>query len=104
MKKSLLSILAIGFISYCSNAQTSNNFKKETEKWKKELYLNGEVGQPCSDNAYEWSEKNKDYYFGMQEIQSIEFDFNKDGIKDGFFISLLKTVLGEMELVLISLC
>ncbi|WP_435254735.1 hypothetical protein [Tenacibaculum sp. A30] len=85
MKKSLLPILTIGLMTYGCNAQTSTDFKTETEKWKKELHLNGEVGPPCSDNAYEWSEKNKGYYFGMQEIQSMESDFNKDGVKDGLF-------------------
>jgi len=88
MKKIIFPIVAIGLMSYTSNAQQKpSDFNTEIEKWKKELVLNGEVGKPCreDDNWDKWQEENPNAYFGLEEIQSMEYDFNSDGIKDGLF-------------------
>jgi hypothetical protein len=88
MKKNILPIIAIGLMTYsCSAQQKTSEFKTETEKWKKELIANGEVGNPCrEDNDWQkWQEDNPKAYFGLQETQSSESDFNSDGIRDGLF-------------------
>ena len=79
----LITICIIGFS--CSSSALPPSFDIEVEKWKTELFLNGEVGPPCIADYNEWSEMYPDYYWGMQEIQSIESDFNSDGIQDALF-------------------
>jgi hypothetical protein len=97
MKKNILSIIAIGLvISSCSAQQKPSEFKTETEKWKKELILSGAVGNTCrEDNDWQkWQEDNPKAYFGLQEIQSSESDFNSDGIRDGLFYFSAKNCVG----------
>jgi len=67
--------------------RNSSEFDKEVEKWKQELYDNGEVGKPCREdnNWQKWIEDNPGFYFGQQKVESIETDYNSDGIKDGLF-------------------
>jgi len=88
MKKYIFSIIVIGLMTFNLNAQQkSSYFNTEIEKWKIELVVNGEVGNPCrKDNDWnKWQNENPNAYFGLQKIQSIESDFNLDGIKDGLF-------------------
>ena len=59
-----------------------SDLNAEIEKWKKELYLNKEVGPECIEDYAKWAEDNPDYYFGLQETKTIESDFNSDGIND----------------------
>jgi hypothetical protein len=68
--------------SELESKRSSLDFDNEIEKWKKELLLNGEVGPPCKDDYQKWTEENPNYYWGMQEIQILESDFNLDKIKD----------------------
>ena len=67
--------------------QNTSEFKIETEKWKKELLASGLVGKPCREDRdlQKWEEENPNAYWGLQEIQSRESDFNSDGIRDGLF-------------------
>ncbi|HCE53841.1 MAG TPA: hypothetical protein DER05_02115 [Lutibacter sp.] len=88
MKKYIFSFIIIGLIVFKSHSQQkSPYFNTEIEKWKIELVANGEVGNPCrKDNDVEkWMKANPNAYFGLQKIQSIESDFNSDGIIDGLF-------------------
>ena len=62
--------------------KNSNIFLNEIEKWKKELYLNGEVGPPCGKDYQKWTEENPNYYWGMQKTKTLISDFNADDIKD----------------------
>ncbi len=97
MKKYIFSIFVIGLMTFNLNAQQkSSYFNTEIEKWKIELVVNGEVGKPCrKDNDYQkWDKENPTAYFGLQKIQSIESDFNADGIKDGLFYFPAKNCVG----------
>ena len=88
MKKNILPIIAIALITSSCNAQEkTSDLQTESEKWQKELILNGEVGNPCrEDNDWQkWMKENPGAYFGLKEVQSSESDFNSDGIKDGLF-------------------
>ena len=62
--------------------KNSNIFLHEIEKWKKELYLNGEVGPPCGKDYQKWTEENPNYYWGMQETKTLISDFNADNVND----------------------
>ncbi|WP_296385900.1 hypothetical protein [Winogradskyella sp.] len=97
MKKNIIPIIAIGLMTYSCNAQQkATDFINETEKWKKELVTNGEVGNPCREdnNSQKWQEENPKAYLGLQEIQSSESDFNSDGIKDGLFYFSAENCVG----------
>ena len=59
---------------------------KRSEKWKKELLFNGEVGPPCSEDYVKWGEDNPDVYYGLpKKIDHKTSDFNNDG-KDDFLL------------------
>lgn len=88
MKRILLSALIISLTtSSCKAQEKKFDFKIEIEKWTRELISNGEVGNPCreDDDWEKWQKENPKAYFGLQEIESSESDFNSDGIKDGLF-------------------
>ena len=72
----------------------SLDFKTETEKWKTELLLNGEVGPPCKSDFQKWTEENPNYYWGMQKIDSLLYDFNGDGIKDALLFFPAENCVG----------
>lgn len=72
----------------------SIDFELEVGKWKKELFLNGEVGPPCKDDYQKWTEENPNYYWGMQEISSLKNDFNSDNITDGLFFFPAENCVG----------
>ena len=62
---------------------TGQFIKQETEKWKKELSLNGEIGTPCEADYMKWNAKNPESYYGQpSEINSRIFDINGDGKDD----------------------
>ncbi|UAM99726.1 hypothetical protein K8354_07945 [Polaribacter litorisediminis] len=88
MKKNILSIIVTALmIISCNNQEKKTDLQIESEKWQKELLLNREVGKPCRE-GYEfqkWREENPEVYYGLEQVQSVETDFNSDGIKDGLF-------------------
>lgn len=101
----LLSLLSFTAVIGKSQLKTLD-FNTEIEKWKTELFYNGEVGPPCADsyedkiNKYpkcqEWMEKYPAFYFGLSKIQSKFFDFNSDGVTDGlFFFTATNCVCGN---------
>lgn len=88
MKKIILSTYVIALMTcICSAQQKTSEFKIETEKWKKELLANGQVGNPCPEGTdwEKWEEENPNLVFGLRDIQSSESDFNSDGIRDALF-------------------
>jgi hypothetical protein len=101
----LLSLLSLTVV-IGKGQQKKLDFNTEIEKWKTELFNNGEVAPPC-DNSYEdkinkyptcqeWMQKYPDYYFGLSKIESKLFDFNSDGITDGlFFFPAINCVCGN---------
>ncbi len=85
MMKQLFFLIGCIAAVNCNCQTKSFDYTAEVEKWKTELLLNGEVGPPCTEPYQKWIEKNPNYYFGLQKIESKMFDFNSDGIKDGLF-------------------
>ena len=76
-------------ISLCScqpkeAAPTKPDAKVEIAKWKRQLFLNREVGTPCdSTNPEGWAQKNPEVYYGFPDsIHSKVFDENNDKIND----------------------
>ena len=67
---------------YNADKNEVSDLNTEIEKWKKELYLNKEVGPECIEDYAKWAEDNPGYYYGLQETKTIESDFNSDGIND----------------------
>jgi hypothetical protein len=91
MKSNILLVFLMAFVFYChrltdQNATNDiNQFVKiETEKWKKELLLNGEIGMPCDpNNQEEWAKNNPDVFYGLPDSINIKlFDVNNDKIND----------------------
>ena len=80
----LVIVMTISYFKNFYNAGKNEvlDLNAEIEKWKKELYLNKEVGPECIEDYAKWAEDNPDYYFGLQETKTIESDFNSDGIND----------------------
>lgn len=96
MKKQILFVTIWVTAINCNSQTKSIDFKPEVEKWKTELFLNGEVGPPCSENHNKWIEENPNYYWGMQKVQSKTFDMNSDGLNDGlFFFPAIDCVSGK---------
>ena len=76
-------------LSCKQNALTSESnqadfLKFQIENWKKELVINGQVGQPCTADAEQWSAKNPERYYGLPKdsIKSKSFDANNDSRTD----------------------
>ncbi|MEM4261217.1 MAG: hypothetical protein QXG00_08285 [Candidatus Woesearchaeota archaeon] len=65
--------------------EIENIFELELEKWKLELFLNGEVGPPCEKDYNKWAKKYPQYYWGLQPINSKYYDANNDGVEDVLF-------------------
>lgn len=89
--KSVLSIVFIaGVIISCQHQPRQNGIgnikqfsKAETERWKKELLLNGDIGTPCEEDYMKWNAENPESYYGLPpEISSRIFDINGDGKDD----------------------
>ncbi len=107
MKNKIL-LLTIVIVTFGCNRQNSiSDLKTEKEKWKTELQLNGEVGSSCIgkngkftiQDEEKWMKKNPNTSWGMQEFNSIENDFNSDGIKDClFYFSPISCVGGNVEI------
>ena len=57
--------------------------KFQIENWKKQLYINGEVGNPCQDNVDKWAAENPERYYGLpKKVFFKTSDANDDKIKD----------------------
>ncbi len=85
MKTSLI-LLSIILLVSCQKKEINRNelIAKEVQLWKKELLLNGEVGNPCGNNVDSWSAQNPDRFYGLPKdsIKSKSFDVNNDKIND----------------------
>ena len=90
MKSISLTVLLAALLFSCrrptdQNATNDiNQFVKiETEKWKKELLISGEVGGPCEEDYMKWNEKYPESYYGLPDtIQFKTVDMNGDGKND----------------------
>lgn len=63
---------------------TDQFINTKIEAWKKELVLNGEVGNPCHENVDSWSAENPERFYGLpkEAITVKKFDANNDKIVD----------------------
>lgn len=75
-------IIILCLFSNSFGQQKELDFELEIEKWKRELFLNKEVGPPCYKDYHQWMEDNPDFYYGLQPITISQYDFNKDDITD----------------------
>lgn len=86
MKSKIIVIVLIFLAISCQQKGekiTKPDVKIEIENWKKELVVNGEVGNPCQDNVDKWSAENPDRFYGLPKaIISKSFDANNDKIND----------------------
>jgi hypothetical protein len=95
MRTLFIPLIASIFLASCDNQSSEQNpdINLELEKWKKELQINGEVGPPCYD-IEKWAEENPSTYWGMQEIETSNFDINTDGVIDGLYYFPAENCLG----------
>lgn len=90
MKSISLTVLLAALLFSCrrpTDQNATNNInqlvKAETEKWKKELLISGEVGGPCEEDYMKWNEKYPESYYGLPDtIHSKIIDMNGDGKND----------------------
>ena len=90
MKSLFFMAVLIAFFVSCDSPSGKNGIQGmdqrisyETQKWKKELLLNGEIGTPCEEDYMKWNAKNPESYYGLpREISSRIFDLNGDGKDD----------------------
>ena len=82
MKKHILYFTSLIIASSCSEAIKQPDLNSELEKWKLEMQSNGIVGPPCIEDYEKWSIENPNDYYGLQDVTTLEDDFNSDGIKD----------------------
>ncbi len=89
--KSICQAVSLAVLMFSCHQQSGhdakNDFsqfvKNETEKWKKELLISGEVGGPCEENDSKWNERYPESYYGLPDtIQSKIIDMNGDGKYD----------------------
>ena len=85
MKKHILYFTSLIIASSCSEAIKKPDLNSELEKWKLEMQSNGIVGPPCIEDYEKWSIENPNDYYGLQDVTTLEDDFNSDGIKDALF-------------------
>ncbi|GGZ48432.1 hypothetical protein [Mesonia mobilis] len=87
MKKQILTSVLCGLsVLSCQSQSNKPTLDNEIEKWKKELILTGELGNPCNyDSFQKWIEENPDQVFGISDNITIKkTDFNNDGMVDAF--------------------
>ena len=88
MKSISLTVLLAALLFSCrrpTDQNATNNInqlvKAETEKWKKELLISGEVGGPCLDNIDKWSAQyperllrtSKGYLYSSKTVDANEW-------------------------------
>lgn len=84
-----IALIMVSFASCYQQTSQNGNIdikqfsKNETEKWKKELLLNGDVGTPCEEDYMKWNAKNPESYYGLPaEVLSNIYDINGDSKDD----------------------
>ncbi len=88
-----IALFAFIFLFSCQQKENETNpnesLKNQIQLWKKQLVLNGEVGNPCQENSDKWAVDNPDRFYGLptDSIQSKSFDVNNDKINDVHFFS-----------------
>ncbi len=86
--KNSLTLLCLIVLFSCQQKENKpsleKSLKNQIQLWKKQLVLNGEVGNPCQDNSDKWSTENPERFYGLPKdsIKSKSFDANNDKIKD----------------------
>lgn len=85
----MIVVLCFILLSSCQQKETitkpnSEEFlKSQIESWKKQLYINGEVGKPCQGNVDKWAAENPERYYGLpKKVFSKTSDVNYDKIND----------------------
>ena len=88
MVKNSIALVAFVFLFSCQQKENKPNpdqqLNNQIQLWKKQLVLNGEVGNPCQENVDKWSTQNPERFYGLptDSIQSKSFDANNDKIND----------------------
>lgn len=80
MKKTALLIFGILMMISCRQIEKRHFIETVEENWKKQLITNGEVGNPCLNNADTWASHNPESYYGLPKegIKVRVFDANSD--------------------------
>jgi len=67
MMKNNIAFIAFMFLFSCQQKENKPNqdqlLKNQIQLWKKELLLNGEVGNPCQENIDKWSIENPERFY-----------------------------------------
>ncbi|HAT76791.1 MAG TPA: hypothetical protein DCS19_08075 [Flavobacterium sp.] len=88
MMKNNIAFIAFMFLFSCQQKENKPNqdqlLKNQIQLWKKELLLNGEVGNPCQENIDKWSIENPERFYGLPKdsIKIKSFDANQDKTND----------------------
>lgn len=86
--KNNIAFIAFMFLFSCQQKENKPNqdqlLKNQIQLWKKELLLNGEVGNPCQENIDKWSIENPERFYGLPKdsIKIKSFDANQDKTND----------------------
>lgn len=84
--KIIISFFFLFLVASCQQKETNKAEFVETQikNWKQQLVINGDIGQPCTDNTEKWSAENPEQFYGLPKdsINSKSFDANNDKIDD----------------------
>ena len=78
----LISLIVVGCTK--PNDKITPDMTVEIRKWKRQLVLNGEVGNPCQENTDKWAAENPERFYGLPQdtIQAKIVDANNDNVND----------------------
>jgi hypothetical protein len=87
MMKNSIALFALIFLFSCQQKENKPNpdefLKNQIHLWKKQLVLNGEVGNHCQDDVDKWSIENPERFYGLpKKVSSKTADVNNDKIND----------------------
>jgi hypothetical protein len=86
MMKKNIALLSFIFLFSCHQKESNQKefLKNQIQLWKKQLVINGELGNPCQDNVDKWSAQNPERYYGLPKdgVKTKSFDANNDKIND----------------------